>query len=803
MKAAKNYFVIVILLCCRQLFPQAPGCQQYHKAAQTYSLYYSAANHRSDTIDILKYTINLDITNLSGQTIAGNTMVTFAPKINGQNRLRLDLLRLTIDSIRNSSALLSYTYNDTLLNVILPTALNTTDTTAVTVYYHGHPQGDASGWGGFYFSGNYAYNLGVGFAADPHCYGRVWFPCFDNFVEKAKFEFNITTDTTRAAYCNGQLMSDVKTGGKRTRSWIMNKPITSYLASVAVADYTQVNWSFNLMSGPVPVILAARAPDTTALKSGFVHLFNAVSGYENYYGPYVWNRIGYCLVPFNSGAMEHATNIAYPQVVAGMIAYESELMAHELSHHWWGDHVTCETQEDMWLNEGMATYSQRLFYEYTYNHQRYMDDVKSVHDDIVKYIHLREKGFRPVSGVPHQYTYGDHVYKKGADVAHTLRSYMGDTAFFAGLKYVQQHKAYLNLNSLEFRDLLQTSSGQNLTNFFNNWVFTGGWPHFSIDSVRTTGAAAPYTSVVYVKQKLFGAPALFANVPLEITFMNSAWAKEIKSIVMNGATKSFTVQTNVAPAFTGMNVDSKISDAISSEYKAIKASGIITYTLGGATLLVSSSGTDSSYIRIEHNFAAPDPVKVNLHNYRLNTQHYWKVDGLLSPGFASKLRMNYDGNKTTSGISYLDTCLINTNGDSLILLYRRNAADDWQEVQHYSKFKSSTRTGIITADTLKLGEYVFANGRSSVLLGIGEKAKDHFGMTVYPNPSEGVVNIAVKELRPDMVCEVYNIQGRLVHTQKISDLLTKIDCSGWGTGSYIVKMKDRRAVLQSQTLVIQ
>jgi aminopeptidase N len=139
---------------------------------------------------------------------------------------------------------------------------------------------------------------------------------------------------------------------------------------------------------------------------------NAVLGFENYYGPYVWNRVGYCLVPFNSGAMEHATNIAYPQAATG-IAYEVDLMAHELSHHWWGDLMTCETQEDMWLNEGMANYSEKLFLEWTYGYGKYLAEVKSEHDDIVKYIHLREKGFRAISGIPHEYTYGDHVYKKG------------------------------------------------------------------------------------------------------------------------------------------------------------------------------------------------------------------------------------------------------------------------------------------------------------------------------------------------------------------------------------------------------
>lgn len=806
MKSICSLFFIFLGLNITGLQAQVASCQAHHRSAAT-GLYYSAENLRSDTIDVLKYTINLDITDYAGQKISGNTIVRFAPKLNAQNKIRLDLLKMTIDSVKQNTSLLTYTYNDTVLKVNLPLALNPTDTSEVTVFYHGHPQGDPANWGGFSFSGTYAYNLGVGFGAKPHNYGRVWFPCFDNFVEKSLYEFNIITDPAKAAYCNGTLTADVTLAGKRTRTWKLDKAIPSYLASVAVADYTQVNWNIAGVLGNIPVILAARAADTTALKSGFVHLPNAVQGFESYYGPYVWNRVGYCLVPFSSGAMEHATNIAYPQAAIGSLTYESELMAHELSHHWWGDLMTCETQEDMWLNEGMASYSERLFLEYTYNYTRYLDEVKSVHDDMVKFAHLREKGFRAISGIPHQYTYGDHVYRKGADVAHTLRSYMGDAAFFTGLKYVMQQKAYKTMNSIEFRDLLQASSGQNLTDFFSNWVMAGGWPHFSIDSVKTTGTTAPYTSVVYVKQKLFGAPSLYANVPLELTFMNAAWNKEVKNISMSGATKSFTLQTNLKPVYTGINVESKISDAISSEYKTLKTANTTTYGLGRATLLISDKGQDSTFLRIEHNFASPDPIKNNTNHFRLNTQHYWKVDGIITSGFVSKLRLNYDGNKTTSGNSYLDTCLTKVNGDSIIVLYRKNAADDWREVRNYSKLKVSTKTGFVTIDTLKKGEYVFANGKSSVIIGLDENIKQaaKIALQVFPNPTASVLTVQLEgtEVPKSASLAIFDQAGRLVMSQEKAGLSNRFSVSELPAGIYQVCLSSSGQVIGAASFVVE
>ncbi|MBC7696247.1 MAG: T9SS type A sorting domain-containing protein [Burkholderiales bacterium] len=805
MKFNYSLLFIVFLFSSSFVFAQKLNCQANKAAGVTASIYYSPENLRSDTIDILQYTINLNITDFINKKIKGNTIIHFAPKINNQSKISLDLLKMTIDSIKQSSGLLSYNYNDTLLRINLTSALNTTDTSDVTVYYQGIPQGDPSGWGGFSFSGNYAYNLGVGFGAKPHNYGRVWFPCFDNFVEKSLYEFNITTNILKTSFCNGQLISDVTNGSFHTRKWILNKEIPSYLASVAVADYTQVNWNINAANGNLPIVLAARPSDTVALKNGFLHLPNAILGYENYYGPYVWNRVGYCLVPFNSGAMEHATNISYPQA-ATSIAYESQLMAHELSHHWWGDLMTCETQEDMWLNEGMASYSERLFLEWTYSYSKYLAEVKLIHDEVVKFVHLKEKGFRAISGVPHAYTYGDHVYRKGADVAHTLRSYMGDTAFFAGLKYVLQQKAYKNMNSLEFRDLLQTSSGQNLVPFFDNWVMNGGWPHFSIDSVKTSGTSAPFTCVVYVKQKLFGAPALYSNVPLEVTFMNGAWNKEIKKIYMSGAAQSFTVNTMINPVYVGMNVGSKISDAISSEYRIIKTNAAITYTLGRATFIVSNNGVDSSYIRVEHNFVKPDPFKNNIYNFRLNSQHYWKADGILSPGFVSKIRLNYDGNKSMSGNSYLDTCLTVLNGDSIILLYRKNAADDWREVKNYTKFKISSKTGFFTVDTFKLGEYVFANGHSNILTGVSDSKKNKdVQMVLYPNPATSILNINIDhyKLSSSAVIEIYDMQGKMVkHINTVSSE-NVISISDLSKGQYIINLTDKSKIITAKMVVLE
>lgn len=776
--------------------------------AQT-SLYYNAENHRSDTFDVLKYTINLEVGNSVNKLLTGNTQIRFAPKLNNRSYIRLDLLKFTIDSVKENNSLLSFFYNDTILKVNFSSPKNITDTSVITVFYHGQPQIDATGWGGFYFdntqSAEYAYNLGVGFGAKPHNYGRTWFPCFDNFVERSKYEFNITTDSSRRAFCNGQLISNVVAGNKRTVRWQLNEQIPTYLASVSLAgNYARVNWQVNTLSGTKPIWLVANASDTAAMKSGFVNLVNCIHGFENYFGPYRWNRFGYCAVPFGSGAMEHATNITYPKPFLGSLAYEADLMAHELSHHWWGDLITCETPEDMWINEGMATFSAYMFVEWQYGKPAYLTKVKTQHDNLLHTLHKKE-GFRAISGVPHSLTYGDHVYLKGADVAHTLRGYLGDTAFFAACKYTMQQSAFHHLNSNDLKLYFQTAGQMNLGSFFNDWVYSGGWPHFSIDSVRYTSAVFPNTNaVVYIRQQVFGAPHLYSNVPLELSFFTANRARVVKRVVVSGALSSVTVTIPFSPVYCGLNYDAKISDATSTDARRLKTLGATNFTLGKMICTVQNTGSDTSLVRVVHHYVKPDPIQHNPFGHHLSDQHFWTVEGILSQGFQAKAKFYFDGFKnltTTNG--YMDTLLTRFNTDSLALFYRKSVMDDWQVVIHATKGITGAKAGYVEADTLKLGEYTFGNIADTLTAGLNSKQQS-MSVKIYPNPGKQVITVDLPH-KPEKqtYAYVYDISGKLIFKQELTQAKTNMDVTALPRGTFIISVYRDKSHVSSQKIVLE
>jgi aminopeptidase N len=774
------------------------SCQQKNEAAHTLRSHSDdvsvmASNLRSDTVDILNYTITLNITDFTSNIIKGNTQVKFAPKMNGVNKLNLDLLEMTVDSVKLGTTMLTAAYNDTLLQVNLPMTYNIGDTDVVTVYYRGTPQGDASGWGGFYFQSGYAYNLGVGFAALPHTYGRVWFPCFDNFVERSSYQFNITTNGGKVSYCNGYLATDTTDGsGDRHRTWIMDQQIPSYLACVAVAAYAQINQSYNGIAGTIPICIAAVASDTTAVKASFINLPVALATFENHFGPFMWNKVGYSMVPFNSGAMEHATNIAYPKATAtGSLTYQN-LYAHELSHHWFGDLATCRTAEDMWLNEGWAHYCEFLFYEALNGYGSYLSSVRTNHEDNLHFNTVKE-GVLTLSNIPQTFTYGDHVYNKGADVAHTLRGYLGDSLFFYSVKTYLANNNYKDVSSLDFQNALTAASGVNLSDFFNDWVNNPGWCHFSIDSVKSVPAGSNYSVTVYVKQKLTDAPAYYTNVPLEVTFKAANWTENTQTFMMSGANASFTFTVPFDPAFVALNKGEKISYAVAPEFKTLKTATSFNFSNAKMTIQVQNI-VDSAFVRVEHNYTAADPIWGM--PYRISSEHYWKVDGILPSVFKAKATVFYDGRTAAfTANQWLDNDLITTYEDSLVLLYRPSPGSPWNVYPYYTKNMLSSNNdkyGIISIDTLQLGEYAF--GMRDYAAGIQQHSAVVNDLKVFPNPAKDKLTIDLSGMKPGEPQQllISDVSGKIIYKEKTQQQIMSINTSSYADGVYFisVKMKD-------------
>lgn len=787
----------------QKMLESSEWCGKKHSVPQP--AFFNLSDGRSDSIDILHTRIELNLMN-APQIMAGCAL-TLSAKVNGITEIRLDLQGLTVDSVRSANqSLLPFVQAGPAVIVQFAQAINTGDQTTITVHYRGIPPTDASGWGGFYHTGGYSFNLGVGFAADPHSFGRAWFPCFDNFVERSSFEFDITSPLDKPSYCNGTLFFESTTANSIRRVWKLDEHIPSYLACFAIGPYTSFLREYQGQNGLIPLEIAAAPADTNRVRNTFQNLQKAIEGFEDWFGPYQWEKIGYSLVPFNSGAMEHATNIAIGRVyVDGTLNYET-LWAHELGHMWWGDLATCSTAEDMWLNEGWASYCEHLFTEKVYGQTAFRNAVRANHLPVLQNAHINEGGYRAVSGLPHNLTYGAHVYNKGATVAHNLRGYLGDSLFRVGCREALAGTRFEDWSSAGFRDKLEAATGQDLHDFFEDWVFAGGYPDYTIDSTKVilSPVDGPTLVRLFVKQKLRGAPHFHQNVPLEITFLMSNGQRLFRTGMVSGENAVLEFQFPAwgpLPLNFFVNTNQKIMIARAEGEKILLGTGNSNFTDARFNLTVNALGADSVLFRVEHHYAAPDQAGANPDGYALSNR-YWSVLAATKQfpaGFDAQAVLIYDGRGQGD---QLDAELFAATGpseDSVVLLYRPGPGHPWQEWPTYTKVtlgSTTDRFGQLRPTGIAAGEYTIGKGQTMLA---APEAHPLGRVRVSPNPSKGRTRVQADE--PFEQLALIASDGQTEKTWNFAPATeTSIDLEGLAPGTYWLWIQGKKGSALSRVI---
>jgi hypothetical protein len=756
----------------------------------------------TDTIHVSHYNISIDTINYPAFEIKGMTELTVHAKVNNVNNISLGLYLLIVDSVTSGGSQLAYSYDDTTIFIVPTTVMNANDTVVLQVYYHGHPSTDAS-WGGFYFSGQYAYNIGVGFDVNPHTFGKAWFPSLDEFTDRSTYEFHVTTRMTHKAFCNGVLNSSVvNTDSTITWNWTLNQTIPAYLAAIAVAPFYTIHRNYQ----GIPVELAVMPGDSVNTLNTFVHLDSAILNDVNGWGPYPWDKVGYVMVPFGSGAMEHATSIHTGKTfINGSTSFEATIVAHELSHMWFGDLVTCRTEQDMWLNEGWATYNENYFREFIYGSQSYEANRLLLHRQVLMYASIRDGGYLALNSVPHNSTYGYTVYQKGGSVVHSIRRFMGDSLFFPAVQAYLTNHAYSDVSSDDLRDELATSSGIPMTDYFSTMIGMQGFPHVSIDSITVLPNGGNYDVSVYTRERMKGNNQPFI-LPVEINFTNAGYDTTIQ-VTANSFNNSFTFTLPFEPTWVGTDRADKLTDATLDYTQQVIATGVYNFPETYCIIDVSNAGNDTSQVRIINNLVTPDPFLVNTDFVRLSDFHYYKVEGIFAPGFLAKGSFGYDG--TVNFVSgYLDNTLL-TNGareDSLLIYYRPHAGMNWELVIGYSINFNGThldKKGWVVVDTLKQGEYIF--GVRDINTGTPSLGNSFKQLSVSPNPATDRCSISF-HVPPykNSVVTVSDMKGNIVFQTPVFSYQDKIDWDLYNTlnGAYVVNLITENKIIASEKVVV-
>ncbi|MFH0883238.1 MAG: M1 family aminopeptidase [bacterium] len=358
---------------------------------------------------------------------------------------------------------------------------------------------------------------------------RYWLACYD--LPGDKFDSTRVTvilPLERKVLSNGYLIADsVWFDGQdslRTTTWFNPDPIAPYLINIATSNYlvhdagtAGVNntpiafWVYPEWYYHDPLDPYTYTAEKAIYDFGRTGMM--IEMLEHFFIPYPFNKYDQVMVPM-SGAMEHQTSTSMSDGWVGDGHREAEsVVVHELGHQWWGDFVGPQTFADIWLNEGFASYVEALWVEY--QNPPSLGYAMIPFQTNAKY---QDNGWAyPIHNPPEGQMFSTTVYDKGASILHMLRWTVGDSAFFAGMRYYAQNHAYGLATTAEFQSDMETISGQDLSPFFNEWVYGRGYPRYRLNNWWTQQEEdETWTVFVDVSQEQSSPWSLFST-PLPIT----------------------------------------------------------------------------------------------------------------------------------------------------------------------------------------------------------------------------------------------------------------------------------------------
>ena len=736
---------------------------------------------RSDSFNISTYELDLDVTAYTYQQLVAHATIGLEVLDATAQDLWFDLVELAVDSIRINGVNADHTQTESQLHVALPEAGWETGTAyEIEVWYQGSPYQDPY-WGGFYFVSDYIYNLGIGLTTIPPNFGKVWYPCFDNFVERAAYTYHVTSAGGRRAHCQGTLIDETFLGGDTlTRSFELAHPITTHQSAIAVAPYVDSNYVHTGNYGDIPVRLTGKPEQINAMANKFQELGYAIDALEYWWGPYAWERVGYVLT--TDGALEIPTNIAYPQFMVGEgLVANGDLFSHELGHHWWGDLVAPTIHNHMWLKEGPAEYSSHLFVEWKDGPEEFVDVVKDNQQFVLEECHLQDNGFYPLSPMPDEEIYGRHTYYKGASIVHNLRAYLGDELFRSSMQSVIAEHYDSHMDAAIFEQTLEDITGVDMTPWFEAQVLQPGFSTWVLDSsAHESGSNA---STLFLQQKLRACENYHMAEPLDVTVWDENWNRYDTQVSANGQFDEITVEHPGidAPAYIALNANGKLNQGrLDFMYTITEPEGI--QNLPWVEMRVGCDAMpegDSALVRIEHHWAAPNQGPVEPYVDQLSTTHFWVVDGIWPEGTLLDARIQYYGN-SPEGLDYELYGDTEANG---FLAWRPDASAPWQECTAYEWQPGSLTngSGLFRVSELKKGQYAFAKG--DVSAHVAEAAAT--GLSLWPNPTSETLNIS--STAGISAFQIFNAKGQQIANVSHANASTalKIDVSTWAKGWYV------------------
>jgi len=380
---------------------------------------------------------------------------------------------LIVDSIKWKGQKLMFTQPESyLLTIDFPSPLQKGGLDSISISYHGMPP---SGGFGSFIQSSHAGEPALWTLSEPFG-AQDWWPCKNGLDDKIdSIDVIVTTPEKYRAASNGSLVSEINAnGGLKQYHWKHRYAIAPYLVAISVTNYVAYTDDVLLSDGSVmPMVNYVYPENLESAKIGTKDNVKVLQYYDSLFVAYPFSKEKYGHAQFGwGGGMEH-------QTMSFVVNYGWGLLAHELAHQWFGDLVTCGDWEDIWLNEGFATYLEGLSRErYPQSQNDWYNWKAGRINSIVSNAGGSVKVDDPTN--INRIFSSRLSYSKGSYLLHMLRWKLGDVYFFQALRDYLNERSYKFAKTPDLKAHLESVSGQDLDEYFRDWYEGQGYPIYQV-----------------------------------------------------------------------------------------------------------------------------------------------------------------------------------------------------------------------------------------------------------------------------------------------------------------------------------